>query len=767
MNEQSASGFVSPFGVTIAAVPRLTLGLPVYNGERFLAASVDALLAQTYTDFELIISDNGSTDKTPEIAQHYAAIDHRVRYARHPRNLGSSFNHNFVIERARGEFFKWASDDDLYAPDLLERCIAALDSRPEISLAHAWTAFIDDAGKIINPICYALTTDVPDVVTRFRSVLYADGGDDIYGVIRMSVLRQVAPFGSYHWSDRTFVAELALHGPFHNTPEYLYLRRDHAMRTSRIGRDSIRLRCARLDPARANRWRHPVVRLVGEYLLGYLGAIWRAPLTSAERLRCGKELALWIADRANPRRRRQSLKNQDPVVEDRHRPAATITTGLSSEASAGREKVAVDGWHEEQHSFQVSRPVRKVAFYGYFGSGNIGNDASLETVMTWLKSAYPDVEVECITNAPREVAERYAVRSVPMVWHSPGRGALKEAPGRFLGRLLDAPRSYLMAGSVDAVIVPGMGVLEECLGVRPWGLPLTLFLIAASCRLRHRPFVLLDVGAERASNPLTRRLSLATVRLATHVSYRDVSSAAAMARVGARAVPEVISPDLVFAHAAPSVAKPEPGCLVLGVMTYYGPKDDPIRGGDVRRKYVATMAHAITQLVDAGDRVVLVGGDGIDVDVARHVRAAVLATRPDLPDEAIVVREFKTFTELTQEMMRAEVVIASRFHNLICALRLALPTVSIGYAGKNRYLMESLGLDEYCQEIENLDACELVAQVQVARENGQALAAQIRSRTSNYAEDVQSLLKRVATETLGLPMPTIPGKRQIDPAVSA
>ncbi len=99
-----------------AAVPRLTLGLPAYNGERFLAESLDALLAQTYTDFELIISDNGSTDRTGEIARRYEAKDHRVRYVHHPVNRGSTFNHNFVIGQARGELFKWVSDDDLYDP---------------------------------------------------------------------------------------------------------------------------------------------------------------------------------------------------------------------------------------------------------------------------------------------------------------------------------------------------------------------------------------------------------------------------------------------------------------------------------------------------------------------------------------------------------------------------------------------------------------------------------------------------------------------------
>jgi glycosyltransferase involved in cell wall biosynthesis len=299
--------------MTAMAVPRLTLGLPVYNGERFLAASLDALLAQTFTDFELIISDNCSTDRTGEIARQYEAKDSRVRYVRHSQNRGSTFNHNFVIEQSRGEFFKWVSHDDLYAPDLLQRCIDALDSRPEIVLAHAWTAFIDESGRITDQIDYALTTDVPDPVTRFRSVLYTDGGDDIYGVIRMSVLTRVAPFGSYHWADRTFVGELALHGPFHNVPDFLYFRRDHPTRTSRVGRDNIRLRCARLDPARASRWRNPTVRLVGEYLLAYVSAIWRAPIGAADRMRCMKELAIWLARHADPRRSRAMPESTAPT----------------------------------------------------------------------------------------------------------------------------------------------------------------------------------------------------------------------------------------------------------------------------------------------------------------------------------------------------------------------------------------------------------------------------------------------------------------------
>ncbi len=276
------------------AVPRLTIGLPVYNGERFLAESLDALLAQTFTDFELIISDNNSTDRTEQIAHRYVAQDSRVQYVRHPENRGATYNHNFGIQRARGEFFKWASHDDLYAPELLQRCIEALDRRPEIALAHAWTAFIDDHGTVTDKVDYPLVTDVSDPVERFRSLLHTQGGDDIYGVIRMAVLRRVAPYGSYHLSDRPFVAELALHGPFHNVPDFLYFRRDHSMRASRVGRRSVRQRCTLLDPARADRWRHPVVRLLGEYLLGFISAIMRAPISQRDRARCARVLLLWL-----------------------------------------------------------------------------------------------------------------------------------------------------------------------------------------------------------------------------------------------------------------------------------------------------------------------------------------------------------------------------------------------------------------------------------------------------------------------------------------
>jgi glycosyltransferase involved in cell wall biosynthesis len=275
----------------------LTIGLPVYNGENYVAESLEALLGQTFTDFELVISDNASTDSTGAICRRYERQDSRVRYFRQPRNVGIGPNVNFIFAQARGELFKEASHDDLYASNLIERCVAALDEYPQVVLAHSWTALIDGSGKVTQAYEYPLSTATPRAPERFRSMLFDSGGDDDYGVMRMDVRRRAAPMGSYHHSDRTVTAELALHGPFYQVPEWLYFRREHS---GQSGRATMRQRCANMDPRRANRWRHPAARLYGEYIWAYVSAIGRAPLSAADRRACYRYLAQWLATHKRP-----------------------------------------------------------------------------------------------------------------------------------------------------------------------------------------------------------------------------------------------------------------------------------------------------------------------------------------------------------------------------------------------------------------------------------------------------------------------------------
>ncbi|HEX6445339.1 MAG TPA: glycosyltransferase family 2 protein [Streptosporangiales bacterium] len=294
--------------------PRLSIGLPVHNGEEYLSESLDALLAQSYQDFELIISDNASTDGTREICRRYAAHDRRVRYLRQPRNIGAAPNHNAVLQAARGELFKWASHDDLYDRDLLARCVEVLDTRPDVVLASCYSAVIDaDGNRQDVPVRFPRAMDSPRAPERFRAQLFALGGDDDYGVIRTDVLRRIAPTGSYYHADRTFVAELALHGRFHRVPEALYFRRDLPTRAGRQ-RQGVRSWCVTHDPRRANRLRHPTARLLGEYVWAFVEAIHRAPLSAHDKRECYRELSVYLASRAIPGLARRHAEETTEVV---------------------------------------------------------------------------------------------------------------------------------------------------------------------------------------------------------------------------------------------------------------------------------------------------------------------------------------------------------------------------------------------------------------------------------------------------------------------
>ena len=228
--------------------------------------------------------DNASTDDTSEICRDYESRDPRVRYCRQPRNIGSSPNHIFVVEEARGEFFKWASYDDLYARIFSSVVSKRLTSTP--------TPCSPTPGR---PTSTRPTRSSLRRRTRSRrtrrwppsafGAFSVSGGDDIYAVIRTSTLRRVLPQDSYHHAEHPIVAALCLHGPFVQVPEWLYFRRDHPQQAERAC-TTMRSRCANMDPRRENRLRHPVARLYAEYLWGYVKVIHRAPLTSTERFEC-------------------------------------------------------------------------------------------------------------------------------------------------------------------------------------------------------------------------------------------------------------------------------------------------------------------------------------------------------------------------------------------------------------------------------------------------------------------------------------------------
>src|SRR5207237_806080 len=216
-------------------MPRVSIGLPVFNGERFLPAAIDSLLKQTYSDFELVISDNGSTDGTETICKHYAAKDGRVRYYRSHRNRGSVWNFNRVFTLAQAEYFKWAASDDVCAPEYVGACVEVLDSEASVVLCYSDTILIDERGRQIGRYtdrCTEAGSSIPH--ERFRELIRNLGlSNPLFGVIRAKALRKTPVIANYIGSDIVMLAEIALLGRFYKIPSDLFFRRDHPQKSDR------------------------------------------------------------------------------------------------------------------------------------------------------------------------------------------------------------------------------------------------------------------------------------------------------------------------------------------------------------------------------------------------------------------------------------------------------------------------------------------------------------------------------------------------------
>jgi len=272
----------------MSTTPRVSLGLPVYNGKTLIAATIESILAQELRDFELIISDNGSTDGTLEVCREFAERDPRVVVIEGGRNVGATRNFNRVFEFARAPYFKWAAHDDHYEPTFLSRCVEALDRDPRAVLAYTAAVDIDPAtGAVFGPVDYEVGTDLPDPVARYAEVLLRPHPCfQVFGVIRSDVLAQTALIGSYSGSDRVLLGELALHGRFIEIPDRLFLHGEHADRSVNAHLYE-HDRYAWFDPRLAGKTTFPYWRLLREVS----AALRRAPLGPRTRARAAGVVA--------------------------------------------------------------------------------------------------------------------------------------------------------------------------------------------------------------------------------------------------------------------------------------------------------------------------------------------------------------------------------------------------------------------------------------------------------------------------------------------
>lgn len=300
------------------SIPKVAVGLPVYNGEPYLAPAIDSILSQTYHDLELIISDNASTDRTLEICQDYVRKDSRVRYFRQERNIGAAANYNFVFAQSSSAYFRWAAADDLLAPELLERCVGVLDADPSVVLCFpgtelingdgsplrydaAYDAYIDQGGKIWR---YWSTEPRPeltddDPIVRFEAILMKSRMMlPIFGVMRSSALAKTHLQRPYWGADLAILAEMALQGRIRQVPERLFFRRCHRQQSTTMSmKQQIVWQTGK--PAA------PTSVVWAKKVFAFLDTLSVVPLSPSQRLRGLLAVAKFYGNRLQVKRRRR------------------------------------------------------------------------------------------------------------------------------------------------------------------------------------------------------------------------------------------------------------------------------------------------------------------------------------------------------------------------------------------------------------------------------------------------------------------------------
>jgi polysaccharide pyruvyl transferase WcaK-like protein len=354
-----------------------------------------------------------------------------------------------------------------------------------------------------------------------------------------------------------------------------------------------------------------------------------------------------------------------------------------------------------------------VGLFGLLGQGNIGNDASMEAVVAFLQADHPRLTVDAMCTGPKYLTAHYGISAVNLRWFD----ARKPRP-RYLttlaksaGKLIDGVRIFSWVRKHDVVIVPGMGVLEATdLPQKPFQTPYSMFLMCAAGRLFRTRVALVSVGASATDRRLTRWFITSAARLAYYRSFRDEPSRNALQQMNLNTSADGVFPDLVFSLPVPEIQSVIPSCVGVGVMDYAGSNDDRKEGRAIRESYVAHMTRIILWLLESGRTVRILTGDVHDDAIATRIIRDVQEVRPDLPTSAITASPTSSVKDLLRQLATVELVIATRYHNVLCALMLAKPTISVGYGEKFEALMARMEMSDYCQDARSIGIHLLIRQ---------------------------------------------------------
>ena len=361
--------------------------------------------------------------------------------------------------------------------------------------------------------------------------------------------------------------------------------------------------------------------------------------------------------------------------------------------------------------------TQKIILYGHFGSGNIGNDSSFEAALYHIRKYKPDAHLICVCNGPEEIAHRFNIETQ----HMAGTHAEDHSSGRIKRlwlRLSDEILFWLKRPSWfrpdDQFVVVGTGAVDDMAVRRFWHSPYELYKWCKTAKLGGAKVIFLSVGVGPIMNRISRFLMLKALRMADYRSYREVAAFEYLKGIGYDTTGDIRYPDLVFSFPKESLPKVQAASnskvVGLGLITYYGWRHDQAAGQAVYQDYLSKIKRFATWLFNQGYTIRIISGDKTDLHpVHEFVEWVKKEGEPDWKDR-LIVEEINTINDLLTQLAQTDLVVASRFHNVLCSLMLERPVISLGYHEKNVNLMAEMGLENFCQHIEDFTFEKLVEQ---------------------------------------------------------
>jgi len=405
----------------------------------------------------------------------------------------------------------------------------------------------------------------------------------------------------------------------------------------------------------------------------------------------------------------------------------------------------------------------KIAIFGTFGTGNLGNECTLQAMLHNIQRYLPDAEIICVCSGPEETAARCGIPAFPIRYAVSIRQVLGVRSRRenklvkWLRKLIRLPmgpyrwyKAFTILRNQDTLVITGLGMLGD-FGIRPFGLHYDILgwsIIAKLCGCR---LLFVSVGVGPVRHPVSRLFVKAALALGDYRSYRDRFSKEYLERIGFKTKSDYVYPDLVFSLPRTMPAdgeerKNRKPVIGVGLLNYYNRRGRTDSGAATYRDYMAGIAALVSGLMEREDTVRLLIGDTVyDQGARQDLRGLLEARGWNYGDPAIIDEPATSVDELLSQLATTDLVVASRFHNLLLAIMLGKPVVALSYHEKIVSLMEELGLSEFCHDIEHLDVDKLIGQITelTSRAGTSARRTAIEKQIQAYREMLDEQYERI------------------------